>query len=199
MLKLCDRVIQNKFLGPQTCWKVRQFIGKIIELLLLAITFLGQNYWLLLLPIIFWRLLLLLLTIKNYYWGGSLNVTNFDKVALSLYSEKEVHMIYTFFLDEINATASLWVAEAKGSLSTLKNWSPAFIPCDSAIDPTSTDETKCPTPCSTPPRRLNPKWDCTSSPLSRTKVINWPSTFESSCIFLLPESEKRDKEIYWMM
>ena len=132
-------------------------------------------------------------------WTLSIPITRFRKIVLSLYKEKGIHVKSTFFLDDINATASLWVAEAKGSLSTLKNWSPAFIPCDSAIDPTSTDETKCPTPCSTPPRRLNPKWDCTSSPLSRTKVINWPSTFESSCIFLLPESEKWDKEIYWMM
>ena len=127
--------------------------------------------------------------------------------------EKGIHIKNTFFLDDINATASLWVAEAKGSLSTLKNWSPAFIPCDSAIDPTSTDETKCPTPCSTPPRRLNPKWDCTSSPLSRTKVINWPSTFESSCIFFAAgvwkmrqrdllddvKLEKKDKIIFFSL
>ena len=36
--------------------------------------------------------------------------------------------LFTFFLDEIKATASLCVAEAKGNRSTDRNWSPAFMP-----------------------------------------------------------------------
>ena len=31
IIKLCGKIIQNRFLGPENCWKIRQIIGKIID------------------------------------------------------------------------------------------------------------------------------------------------------------------------
>ena len=96
-------------LSKKNSWDLK-VAERIIELLLLTITFFGQNYWLLLLSIIFWRLLLLLLTIKNYYWGGSLGIIGFCQIPNIQPFPLNIYPIFAFDLtdnvDKLNPATS---------------------------------------------------------------------------------------------